>query len=305
VTETYREAPRGYASAFVLVGILAVGFGIDAIFGGAGAHIWGWLIALVVVVGIYVLIVYAARATRTIVLTADELSVGDDTVARDDIVAVQAEVDESCRVLGMTLVNELPKGAAGLGLQLRDGSMVAVPTRFPERLAAAMGLAPAEERPEVRPAEEPDLALLDDISDRADALFRVAGYVLPDIELRSKDVNDAKAILVVGRPAFAFVMIGEADGNAYLAELGVVPARMRQGIGTRLVEAACEWAVANEYPAVTLTTYRDVPWNAPFYERLGFAVVEDVTPQLAQHREWERTVGLDAVGERVIMRRDL
>jgi hypothetical protein len=28
------------------------------------------------------------------------------------------------------------------------------------------------------------------------------------------------------------------------------------------------------YPAVTLRTFRDVPWNGPFYLRRGFAVVD-------------------------------
>ena len=33
---------------------------------------------------------------------------------------------------------------------------------------------------------------------------------------------------------------------------------------------------------MTLTTFRDVPWNAPYYERLGFTVVEpaDQGPEL-------------------------
>ena len=28
------------------------------------------------------------------------------------------------------------------------------------------------------------------------------------------------------------------------------------------------------YPRITLSTFRDVPWNRPFYERRGFRVVD-------------------------------
>ena len=54
--------------------------------------------------------------------------------------------------------------------------------------------------------------------------------------------------------------------------------------------------------AVTLTTYRDVPWNAPFYRRVGFEVVDDPTPGVAEVRAAERAEGLDAFGPRVAMR---
>ena len=48
------------------------------------------------------------------------------------------------------------------------------------------------------------------------------------------------------------------------------------------------------YPAVTLTTFRDVPWNAPFYTRLGFAMLDELTlpAGLAAKREQETRHGL-------------
>jgi hypothetical protein len=46
---------------------------------------------------------------------------------------------------------------------------------------------------------------------------------------------------------------------------------------------------------VTLTTFRDVPFNRPFYERRGYRVLEEAewTPELAQRRAEEADAGLD------------
>jgi GNAT superfamily N-acetyltransferase len=133
-------------------------------------------------------------------------------------------------------------------------------------------------------------------------VFRVAGYDLPEVQLPERPLV---AVFVVGAPPVGFAQVGEADGNAHLEELAVLPGHMRQGLGTRLVEEACAWAAEHGYPAITLTTYADVPWNAPYYERLGFAVVDDFGPDVRERRDHEAAVGLDTVGPRVVMRRPL
>ncbi|MNC68640.1 Acetyltransferase (GNAT) family protein [compost metagenome] len=43
-----------------------------------------------------------------------------------------------------------------------------------------------------------------------------------------------------------------------------------QGSGRRLIEAAKDYARSNRLYFVTLTTFTNVPWNAPFYSRIGF-----------------------------------
>jgi hypothetical protein len=53
--------------------------------------------------------------------------------------------------------------------------------------------------------------------------------------------------------------------------------------------------------SLTLTTFRDVPWNAPFYARLGFEYVTELTPELRQKREEETAHGL-AFDSRCAMR---
>ncbi|MEX1364119.1 MAG: GNAT family N-acetyltransferase [Nannocystaceae bacterium] len=56
----------------------------------------------------------------------------------------------------------------------------------------------------------------------------------------------------------------------YLRELDVHPDHMRQGLGRRLIDFVCEQAVVMSLPQVTLTTFAEVPWNAPLYRRYGF-----------------------------------
>jgi GNAT superfamily N-acetyltransferase len=112
-------------------------------------------------------------------------------------------------------------------------------------------------------------------------------------------------VFVAGPPPVGFVQVEEIDGLAYIVELAVIPRWMRQGIGSALLERACEWARGRGYRAITLTTYADVPWNAPFYARRGFVEITEFGPGVQAEREQERELGLDEVGRRIVMRREL
>jgi GNAT superfamily N-acetyltransferase len=92
-------------------------------------------------------------------------------------------------------------------------------------------------------------------------------------------------------------------GTAHLAEMDVDPAHGRRGLGTRLVAHVCDWAASNGYASVTLTTFRDVPWNMPFYARLGFEVVApaELSAALSAIVENEARRGLDP-RRRAVMR---
>jgi len=59
-------------------------------------------------------------------------------------------------------------------------------------------------------------------------------------------------------------------------------------------------------PALTLTTFAQVPWNAPYYARCGFRILGDaeVTPGLRAIRRQEAEMSMDR-WPRVCMRRDL
>lgn len=102
---------------------------------------------------------------------------------------------------------------------------------------------------------------------------------------------------------FAHVEILE-PGVAHLEEIDVHPEHGRRGVGRRLVTTICDWAEAAGYGSITLTTFRDVPWNMPFYARLGFEVIppEELSSALRSVVDDETRRGLNRT-RRVAMRR--
>jgi ribosomal protein S18 acetylase RimI-like enzyme len=103
-----------------------------------------------------------------------------------------------------------------------------------------------------------------------------------------------------------FAYVDVVDGAAHLQELDVLPSWGGRGIGRALIAAVFADATARGLAAVTLTTFRDVPWNGPFYARLGFRVVDRaaLTPGLAAIMAHETSRGLPEE-RRVVMRCEL
>lgn len=93
-----------------------------------------------------------------------------------------------------------------------------------------------------------------------------------------------------------YVILDVIDGAAHIEQVSVHPCHARQGIGRALIEQATQWARRQDLDCVTLTTFVEVPWNGPYYERLGFRYLtpEEETPELRAIRERERAHGLDA-----------
>jgi GNAT superfamily N-acetyltransferase len=122
--------------------------------------------------------------------------------------------------------------------------------------------------------------------------FRVAGRAWVAVDARDRPVGYLLAAIV--------------DGCAHVEQVSVVAACRGRGLGAALLEHLAGVARAEERPALTLTTFRDVPWNAPYYRRLGFTVVEPAEqgPELRAlvAEEAERIPG---EAPRVAMRRNL
>lgn len=303
----YHEAPRSYASLGYFVALILIGFVIDLLLGGGTAHLLGWAIAFVLVVGMNFLVVYAVRSQKSLHVTAETVRIGDETIVRPGIVAFAHPEDESrLPVLGWP--TGMPRSLTSVPVRLADGIEMIIPSRFPDRLKRALDVPeerPGVARPEVRAAARRDLPLLPELDERAEVVFRAAGHTLPSRPLPLAALEAAKAIYVAGDPPVGFVWVDEVDGLAHVHELAVLPRWMGQGLGSELLERAGEWARRHDYPAITLITFADIAWNAPFYRRRGFVEVEELTPGLADLRKLERAAGLDDVGRRVVMRREL
>lgn len=163
--------------------------------------------------------------------------------------------------------------------------------------------------PGVRHARAWDLRRIAAVEDSGLALFEevfgdLTGDALaaPGVEGRDR-VEGPGFLLVAGEVGdpVAFAHVVYAEGLAYLAQLSVLPSQGRRGLGSALVRHALEEAWQDGFDALWLTTYRDVPWNGPFYARLGFVETDESEPFLRSQRDRERALGLDRHGPRVAM----
>ena len=100
----------------------------------------------------------------------------------------------------------------------------------------------------------------------------------------------------VGDRMVGFLASEPFSRELHIWELDVLPDFQGCGIGAGLVRAAQIDARSSGFNALTLTTFRDVPWNAPFYMRLGFEEVTalDAHPRLAALLVDEAQNGLPA-----------
>jgi len=137
-----------------------------------------------------------------------------------------------------------------------------------------------------------------------DAPEVVLEEVTPDEDLQAAQRDGRLWVALSGDRPVGFALVEILEPNAaHLEEIDVHPDHGRRGLGTRLVRHVCRWAEARGLGAVTLTTFRDVPWNMPFYARLGFEEVAwaALTPALREVLEDEARRGLDTA-RRVVMR---
>ena len=104
----------------------------------------------------------------------------------------------------------------------------------------------------------------------------------------------------------AYLLVDLVDGAAHIEQVSVHPAHAGRRLGSALLDAAAAWAKQHDVKFLTLTTFAEVPWNAPYYARLGFDVLpeDQVGEGLRRIREREAAHGLDR-WPRVAMRREV
>jgi predicted N-acetyltransferase YhbS len=163
----------------------------------------------------------------------------------------------------------------------------------------------------IRSARAEDLTLLASIEQSAAVLFQntpysflVSAEPLP-LEFVKQRFQAEQVWVAVDQAetVIGYAIANKVDDTLYLQQIDVEPSHGRRGIGSELVRTVCAWAKRHGYQVVSLSTFREVPWNAPFYAKLGFRMLDEseLSPGFQQIRLQEAKAGLP-LSARVIMR---
>jgi GNAT superfamily N-acetyltransferase len=166
----------------------------------------------------------------------------------------------------------------------------------------------------IESAQESDLPALPAIELAANEMFEGTG-LLPAVDDDFTDPDEFRNALLEGHLWVArapsgepvgFALVELLGGKPHLEEMDVRPSHGRRGLGRALLEAVFAWARSEGHESVTLTTFRDLPWNAPFYTRAGFRALsaDEIDSTLRALVRDEASRGLDPE-KRVVMRRHL
>ena len=155
----------------------------------------------------------------------------------------------------------------------------------------------------IRPAVLADFPRLQQTERAAGEVFRtvstpqIADDAPPSIEELKRYADAGLAWVAATDPNHleAYLLAEQVDGALHIEQVSVDPNYARMGRGRELIEHVAKQAADLSCCALTLTTFVDVPWNAPYYRRLGFREIHnnDLTPGLAAVRRREADIGLD------------
>ena len=151
---------------------------------------------------------------------------------------------------------------------------------LPFRRTSAM----SSSNPIIRLAREEDLSYIPTIEAAAAKQFEpYAAQLEISVDLLSgltpmsflKRAQAEKRIWVAIADAqpVGFIVAKLLQESYFIVELDVLPAYGRQGIGAALIDRCCEGARSQSQKQITLTTFRYVPWNIPFYRQQGFEIL--------------------------------
>lgn len=155
----------------------------------------------------------------------------------------------------------------------------------------------------IRAAVEQDLPAIRAVERAAGVLFTEAGMRFVG-EMQPAGLDDLRRFVRDGRAwvyvdaddrPIAFVLADAVDGHGHVEQVSVHPDHAGHGFGRQLIDRTDEWAAEQGLSGLTLTTYVEVPWNGPYYERLGFRFIPDdqLTDGLRAIRAKETALGLD------------
>jgi GNAT superfamily N-acetyltransferase len=164
----------------------------------------------------------------------------------------------------------------------------------------------------IRTARPDELSSLRTLELDAGVLFRdigmadVADHPPPPLDVFERYRQAGHLWITAGtddRPT-GFVLVELVDGAAHIEQVSVHPDHQGQGLGRSLIDHVGSWAAGQGLSSLTLSTFRAVPWNGPYYARLGFVEIPagELTAGLAGIQAAETAFGLDPA-VRIFMRR--
>ena len=166
----------------------------------------------------------------------------------------------------------------------------------------------------IRDARAADLSEICGIEAAAGELFRLIGMAAiaddppPALEALAVYQQDGRAWVATDSAdhPIAYLLLDVVERFAHVEQVTVHPRYARRGIGRVLIEEAARWAVERGRDEMTLTTFEDVPWNAPYYRRLGFREVTEAkwSDGIRRIMQSERDHGL-AAWPRVVMKKSV
>jgi len=140
-----------------------------------------------------------------------------------------------------------------------------------------------ESRYTITTARPENISALSGIERTAAELLRghapqsVLNEATAEVDLRDAQAHGRLWVALADDTPVGFALVEMlAPDMPHLEEIDVHPDHGRRGIGTALVRAICEWVRRGGYDGITLTTFRAVPWNMPFYAKLGFEELSDM-----------------------------
>ncbi|TVY83090.1 Acetyltransferase [Lachnellula suecica] len=133
----------------------------------------------------------------------------------------------------------------------------------------------------VRRARSSDISLLERVERSASEVFRTVNLGF----LANGPTLDPTVLSALAKANHLWIAVNDwdqpigflggenLDGNFHLVEISVAQEFQGRGVGKALMLSMVEQVRREGYRSITLTTYRDVPWNGRWFAKMGFMEV--------------------------------
>lgn len=106
-------------------------------------------------------------------------------------------------------------------------------------------------------------------------LSKIADHDPLEAEEHALAIEDGLSFVITkDEEPVGFLVADWLDEALHIAEISVHPDHGGQRLGEILINAAKGLCAEKGRTLLTLSTFRDVPWNAPYYLKLGFEEVD-------------------------------